>query len=45
MDTLPGDMERILTALDKKSKELEKDAAGASAKSKEKMLRELLNKF
>jgi hypothetical protein len=42
---LPGDVERTITALDKKSKDLEKDAGGVSAKSKEKMLRELLNKF
>jgi len=45
LTTLPGDVERTITALDKKSKDLEKDAAGVSAKSKEKMLRELLNKF
>ncbi|KIM79673.1 hypothetical protein PILCRDRAFT_552237 [Piloderma croceum F 1598] len=45
LTTLPGDVERTITALDKKSKDLEKDAASVSAKSKEKMLRELLNKF
>jgi hypothetical protein len=44
LNTLPGDIERTITALDKKSKEIEKND-GASTKSKEKMLRELLNKF
>jgi len=45
LTTLPGDVERAITALDKKSKDLEKDTANVSAKSKERMLRELLNKF
>ena len=44
LSTLPGDVERTITILDKKSKEMEK-SDGVSAKSKEKMLRELLNKF
>ncbi|KAF7975846.1 hypothetical protein HWV62_8417 [Athelia sp. TMB] len=41
LDTLPVDLERVITSLDKKSKELEKDGT-ASAKSKEKMIRDLL---
>lgn len=42
LDALPGDFERCVTALEKKAKDLEK-SDGTSAKSKEKMLRELLN--
>lgn len=41
LDALPGDVERVITSLDKKSKEIDKDGA-VSAKSKEKMIRDLL---
>ncbi|KZP21220.1 hypothetical protein FIBSPDRAFT_1044378 [Athelia psychrophila] len=41
LDTLPGDIERVITSLDKKSKEMDKDGT-VSAKSKEKMIRDLL---
>lgn len=44
LDTLPGDIERVITSLDKKNKELEKDST-VSSKSKEKMIRDLLANF
>lgn len=41
LNALPGDLEHVITSLDKKSKEIKKNVA-VSKKEKEKMIRDLV---